>query len=158
MTTLDEHGFEVPKEAVSKYLSLRQTRAINAPDVAAKWDVLLEQAAKNQYRVAGPLPPHFAAAVREGIPDSHRGEAWMLLTGAEERLQAHKTGRGSYGQLLAEGLRMGADEAPEVEASIDRDLHRTFPGHPALTDRFLARIKNVLVAYSARNPEVAYCP
>ena len=81
----------------------------------------------------------------------------MLLSGSTARMQEHSEGRGSYGELLEEGRRANTAETAEVEAAIDRDLHRTFPGHPALTARFIERIKNVLVAYSARNPEVSYC-
>ena len=61
---------------------------------------------------------------------------------------------GLYATMLAAGRARGD---LEVEEQIDRDLHRTFPGHPALTEPFCQRIKNVLLAYSARNPEVAYC-
>ena len=62
---------------------------------------------------------------------------------------------GLYATLLAAAR--GHSEDHEVEEQLDRDLHRTFPGHPALTEPFCQRIKNVLLAYSARNPEVAYC-
>ena len=40
---------------------------------------------------------------------------------------------------------------------IQRDLPRTFPAHPRLTPAFLGRLRDVLLAYAARNPEVAHC-
>eukprot|EP00966_Prymnesium_polylepis_P182887 4237610-Prymnesium_polylepis.1 len=159
---LDEHGFEVPRDVVSKYLSLqRSASATPSGEEAARWELLLQQAEEKHYRAGGPLPPKFVAAVREGIPNAYRGRAWMLLSGAKARMGVQQGGRGSYRQLLAAGLRTAeqepADSHAETVAAIDRDLHRTFPGHPALTAPFIERIKNVLLAYSARNPEVAYC-
>ena len=70
---LDELGFVVPRNLVSKYRSLK---ARDAASTAAKhnWPELLAQAAKKQYRAGGPLPPKFVAAVSDGIPAAHRAE------------------------------------------------------------------------------------
>lgn len=40
---------------------------------------------------------------------------------------------------------------------IDKDLHRTFPGHLAMDEKGRAALKNILVAYSQYNPFVGYC-
>ena len=147
---LDAHGFEVPEQLLSKYNATRQS-AEGGPAASVSWPALLEQAALKGYQSGGPLPPRFVAAVREGVPDAHRAEAWLLLSGAARKRDGQP---GLYAAMLAAGRARGD---LEVEEQIDRDLHRTFPGHPALTEPFCQRIKNVLLAYSARNPEVAYC-
>ena len=149
--SLDAHGFEVPEQLLSKYNATRQSAAEGGPDASVSWPALLEQAALKGYQAGGPLPPRFVAAVREGVPDEHRAHAWLLLSGAARKRDEQP---GLYATLLAAGRARGD---LEVEEQIDRDLHRTFPGHPALTEPFCQRIKNVLLAYSARNPEVAYC-
>ena len=148
---LDAHGFEVPTQFVSKYNAVRQSTQ-GLPAATVSWPALLEQAALKGYRAGGPLPPRFVAAVREGVPDEHRAAAWLLLSGAAAKRDEQP---GLYATLLAAARSHSEDH--EVEEQIDRDLHRTFPGHPALTPAFCQRIKNVLLAYSARNPEVAYC-
>ena len=149
----DEHGFDVPRDMVSKYLSLKSDK----PPVDTKWQELLEQAEEKQYRAGGLLPPKFVAAVSEGIPNAYRSRVWLLLSGSASRMSDQSTGRGSYAQLLEAGRTLSERGGEETVAAIDRDLHRTFPGHPKLTTSFLASTKNILLAYSARSPEVAYC-
>ena len=92
--TLDEHGFEVPRDVVTKYLSLKPDAPPPA-DMDVKWKDLLQQAKEKQYRAGGLLPPKFVAAVREGIPNAYRGRAWLLLSGAAARMADQRSGRGS---------------------------------------------------------------
>ncbi len=149
-TVRDENGFDVPHNLVSKYLSLRGRPA---PASSRSWPELLEQARRKQYRAGGPLPPKFAAAVRDGIPSEHRGAAWMLLSGASARRDAQPR---LYEQLRAKA-QVSSKEMLAAEESVDLDVRRTFPGHPRLTPEFMQKMRRVLLAYAARNPEVAYC-
>ena len=157
----DEHGFGVPPNLVTTFKLHRQgtsTSNLSAADAPPppSWPDLLAQARLKQYRAREALPPRFHAAVCDGIPAAHRAEAWLLLTGAGKRLEEQPA---EYAHLLEEGRRVAAEGSSEedVEEQIDRDLHRTFPGHPSLTPSFIATVKDVLLAYSQRNPEVAYC-
>lgn len=148
----DAHGFEVPRQYVSKYRSFAREIDTGATTAgAAIWaTTLLSQAREKQYRAGGPLPPRFVAAVKAGIPAEHRREVWLLLSGAAARLAARP---GDYASYLVAGR---AEAAVEVEAQIDRDLRRT-PPHRALTEEFNAQVKAVLVAFSHRSRDVAYC-
>ena len=40
---------------------------------------------------------------------------------------------------------------------IEKDLHRTFPGHPVMDASGRSALRRVLAAYSRRNPDVGYC-
>ena len=40
---------------------------------------------------------------------------------------------------------------------IEKDLHRTFPGHPIMDASGRSALRRVLAAYSRRNPDVGYC-
>jgi len=40
---------------------------------------------------------------------------------------------------------------------IEKDLHRTFPGHPVMDASGRSALRRVLAAYARRNPEVGYC-
>ena len=83
----DANGFLVPHNLLSKYRQL-EARSHATRAAACDWPALLAQARRKQYRAGGPLPPKFVAAVREGIPREHRAATWMLLSGAQQRMDA----------------------------------------------------------------------
>ena len=144
----DAHGFLVPKNLQSKYYALQTRRIFAEANSKVNWEQLLAQAKSKQYRAGGPLPPKFVAAVAEGIPSEHRAEAWLLLSGAAARRDAQPR---LYRRLLA------AAAPDKVEETIELDVRRTFPEHPALTTEFCDKMRRILLAYAKRNPEVAYC-
>ena len=93
----------------------------------------------------------FRSLVLGGVPVAHRAKIWAECSGASAmRLP------GSYDDLVRG---VGADAAdPSVVAQIEMDIHRT------LTDNVffrkgpgVAKLKEVLLAYSRRNVEVGYC-
>lgn len=150
----DANGFVVPELLVAKYRSL-QARPSSRTAAAFSWPELLEQARRKQYRSGGPLPPKFVAAVRDGVPSEFRAEAWMLLSGARQRMDAQPH---LYKHLLgAAAAAKGQPKQQSVEDAIDLDVRRTFPDNPRLTAEFVATLRRVLLAYARRNPEVGYC-
>lgn len=40
---------------------------------------------------------------------------------------------------------------------IEKDLHRTFPGHPVMDTSGRNALRRLLAAYARRNPSVGYC-
>lgn len=40
---------------------------------------------------------------------------------------------------------------------IEKDLHRTFPGHPVMDGTGRSALRRILAAYARRNPTVGYC-
>lgn len=40
---------------------------------------------------------------------------------------------------------------------IEKDLHRTFPGHPVMDSSGRNALRRLLAAYARRNPLVGYC-
>lgn len=40
---------------------------------------------------------------------------------------------------------------------IEKDLHRTFPGHPVMDGTGRSALRRILAAYARRNPSVGYC-
>ena len=152
---LDAHGFPVPRDLLTKYQSLQaRSHRVQRVDGADRhgrhdWPHLLEQARRKKYRAGGPLPPKFVAAVRNGIPNQHRAEAWLLLSGAWARMEAQPQ---LYPRLVVAG-------APQrLKEMVDLDVPRTFPGHARVaSEAFMGRMRRVLLAYAVRNPEVGYC-
>jgi hypothetical protein len=92
--------------------------------------------------------------LRKGIPDSVRGKAWVLMTGAGQKMEAHP---GFYDDLVrrtlspsgtpkhAKGKETDNGTAAittlshstsflSLQETIERDIHRTFPRHTLFYD------------------------
>ncbi|PKU59651.1 rab GTPase-activating protein 1 isoform X1 [Dendrobium catenatum] len=111
--------------------------------------------------------------VSGGLPMALRGEIWQAFTGIGRRRE-----EGYYQNLLAlETKNVESNEVdgfssndvsdvpkkPNVSQSekwrrqIEKDLPRTFPGHPALDEDGRNALKRLLIAYARHNPSVGYC-
>ncbi|KAM9850519.1 TBC1 domain family member 8 [Aulostomus maculatus] len=89
--------------------------------------------------------------VAMGIPESLRGELWIMLSDASSELESHQ---GYYTNLVQKS--MGHNNLATEE--IERDLHRSLPDHPAFQNPTgIAALRRVLTAYAHRNPKIGYC-
>ncbi|CAH8579014.1 unnamed protein product [Schistosoma rodhaini] len=89
--------------------------------------------------------------VLNGLPEGKRGSLWMILSGAENEMFANP---GYYDKLI-NGVQ-GCNNF--VNEEIERDLHRSFPEHPAYhTPEGIQSLRRVLTAYAYHNPNVGYC-
>ncbi|GBG62301.1 hypothetical protein CBR_g29911 [Chara braunii] len=113
--------------------------------------------------------------VRGGVPMAMRGELWQLFSGAKWRKIP-----GHYNALLVlladgggdgdgtGGLNTESRSAANYQktengilekwtSQIEKDLPRTFPGHPALDQNGRNALRRLLTAYARHNPSVGYC-
>jgi hypothetical protein len=93
----------------------------------------------------------FRSLVLSGIPVAHRPKVWAECSGASAMRVP-----GYYDDLVKGVSAVDVDAA--IVSQIDMDIHRT------LTDNVffrkgpgVAKLRDVLLAYSRRNPEVGYC-
>ncbi|CBI32635.3 unnamed protein product, partial [Vitis vinifera] len=104
-----------------------------------------------------PWKEELVCLVRGGLPKALRGEVWQAFVGARKRrmeryyqnLIASETNAGEgkdYGSSLSKWRRQ-----------IEKDLPRTFPGHPALDEVGRDSLRRLLLAYAQHNPSVGYC-
>ncbi|KAG8390651.1 hypothetical protein BUALT_Bualt01G0105800 [Buddleja alternifolia] len=118
------------------------------------------------------LPPwkeELECLVQGGVPMALRGELWQAFVGVRAR-RAEKY----YQNLLASDTNVESrnkkleDKNPESnvkcvdvpekwKGQIEKDLPRTFPGHPALDEDGRNALRRLLTAYARHNPSVGYC-
>ncbi|GAB2276693.1 hypothetical protein Dimus_011409, partial [Dionaea muscipula] len=105
--------------------------------------------------------------VRGGVPMALRGELWQAFVG----VKMHRTERYYQELLSVESNSSGDSKQGDTYAvnkesvhlrekwkgQIEKDLPRTFPGHPALDEDGRNALRRLLIAYARHNPSVGYC-
>ncbi|GAA5921296.1 hypothetical protein JCM3775_002980 [Rhodotorula graminis] len=93
----------------------------------------------------------FKDLVRKGIPIAYRPKIWGECSSANEAREP-----GVYQELLAQP---STPAEAQCLKQIDMDCHRTFPTNVFFAGNGpgVAKLRNVLVAYSRRNPKIGYC-
>lgn len=95
--------------------------------------------------------PMFRKLIRIGVPNRMRGEIWELCSGAMYMRYANS---GEYERILNEN----AGKTSQAIDEIEKDLKRSLPEYSAYqTEEGIQRLRNVLTAYSWKNPDVGYC-
>ncbi|XP_054816298.1 GTPase-activating protein GYP2-like isoform X1 [Prosopis cineraria] len=98
--------------------------------------------------------------VQGGVPKDLRGEIWQAFVGVKTRrvesyyddLLAQETDSGKGKELDDSSCALG-----KWRKQIEKDIPRTFPGHPALDENGRNSLRRLLLAYARHNPSVGYC-
>ncbi|XP_010693109.2 uncharacterized protein LOC104906093 [Beta vulgaris subsp. vulgaris] len=119
---------------------------------------------------SSPWKEELEVLVRGGLPMALRGELWQAFVGVKAR-RVEKY----YDNLLFPESNHGSDKRKQEETNdnetsvdsaglrekwtgqIEKDLPRTFPGHPALDENGRNALRRLLIAYARHNPSVGYC-
>ncbi|XP_022743355.1 TBC1 domain family member 8B-like isoform X2 [Durio zibethinus] len=118
-----------------------------------------------------PWKEELEVLVRGGVPMALRGELWQAFVGVRTRrvenyyqhLLANEANCGNNTdqkncQLESKGSTTESIYGPDKwKGQIEKDLPRTFPGHPALDDDGRNALRRLLTAYARHNPSVGYC-
>ncbi|CAL9127912.1 unnamed protein product [Musa textilis] len=124
-----------------------------------------------------PWKEELECLVHGGLPMALRGELWQAFVGVGARRldgyysslldQESKTDGKEIDALLIEAdavLKDDTESKPTLPqgiekwmGQIEKDLPRTFPGHPALDDDGRNALRRLLTAYALHNPSVGYC-
>ncbi|XP_004497373.1 uncharacterized protein [Cicer arietinum] len=120
-----------------------------------------------------PWKEELEVLVRGGVPMALRGELWQAFVGVKARhvemyYQDLLASNGDSeikinhqsSQLDDSDGKTNADfiHVPEKwKGQIEKDLPRTFPGHPALDEDGRNALRRLLTAYARHNPSVGYC-
>ncbi|KAL2933912.1 TBC1 domain family member 9 [Bienertia sinuspersici] len=117
---------------------------------------------------AKPLPwkEELVSLVHGGVPKSLRGEVWQAFVGVQaRRVERYYQKLLSVDMDVGDGKNLSGDSARNSTActsekwkkQIEKDLPRTFPGHPALDGEGRDSLRRILTAYARHNPSVGYC-
>ncbi|KAI3965068.1 hypothetical protein MKX01_013999 [Papaver californicum] len=116
-----------------------------------------------------PWKEELESLVRGGVPMALRGELWQAFVGARVRrvgkyyqdllAGSNTSGDKEQGTSLSNtSNRLSTECTPELwKGQIEKDLPRTFPGHPALDEDGRNALRRLLTAYARHNPSVGYC-
>ncbi|CAN6471055.1 unnamed protein product [Victoria cruziana] len=121
----------------------------------------------------GPWREELECLVHGGVPMALRGELWQAFVG----VKARRINNYYYDLLAAEDVSAAGNEGDKSlsvndrevlaksrkkpyekwKTQIEKDLPRTFPGHPALDENGRNALRRLLTAYARHNPSVGYC-
>ncbi|KAG8648451.1 TBC1 domain family member 2B isoform X1 [Manihot esculenta] len=115
---------------------------------------------ENSLELFFPWKEELVFLVHGGVPKDLRGEVWQAFVGVKARRVERY-----YEELLAEETDAdesedhgnSTDVARKWKRQIEKDLPRTFPGHPALDEHGRDSLRRLLLAYARHNPSVGYC-
>ncbi|KAK6156390.1 hypothetical protein DH2020_010638 [Rehmannia glutinosa] len=118
------------------------------------------------------LPPwkqELECLVQGGVPMALRGELWQAFVGVRARRveKYYQNLLSSDANVETQSMELenknhesnlGSVGVPEKwKTQIEKDLPRTFPGHPALDEDGRNALRRLLTAYARHNPSVGYC-
>ncbi|KAK6200997.1 GTPase activating protein [Scheffersomyces amazonensis] len=95
--------------------------------------------------------PMFYKLIRVGLPNRLRGEIWELCCGS---MYLRLDNQDEYHLILEANKNKKSLAVDEIE----KDLNRSLPEYAAYQSvEGISRLRNVLTAYSWKNPEIGYC-
>ncbi|KAH9703377.1 Rab-GAP TBC domain-containing protein [Citrus sinensis] len=120
-----------------------------------------------------PWKEELEVLVRGGLPMALRGELWQAFVGVRARrvdkyYQDLLSAESNFGNNMEQHSSQSDNDSksstkdsvclPEKwKGQIEKDLPRTFPGHPALDNDGRNALRRLLTAYARHNPSVGYC-
>ncbi|KAL8197000.1 UNVERIFIED_CONTAM: TBC1 domain member 2B [Gekko kuhli] len=94
--------------------------------------------------------------IRSGIPHAHRSKMWKWCVSLHAKKFKDSTEPGYFQNLLQNALKKQNPASKQIEL----DLLRTLPNnkhYASPTSEGIQKLRNVLLAYSWRNPDIGYC-
>ncbi|XP_078541330.1 TBC1 domain family member 2B isoform X1 [Lissotriton helveticus] len=100
--------------------------------------------------------PELKNLIRYGIPHAHRSKMWAWCVNSHIKKMKDITPPGYFQALLKNAL----EKQNPASKQIELDLMRTLPNnkhYSSPTSEGIQKLRNVLLAFSWRNPDIGYC-
>lgn len=124
-------------------------------------------------KCSSPWKEELECLVHGGVPMALRGELWQAFVGVRarrvEKYYQELLGAEDISRECVDKQFLQVDNSIEFsntdhvtipekwKGQIEKDLPRTFPGHPALDEDGRNALRRLLTAYARHNPSVGYC-
>ncbi|NXC17602.1 TBD2B protein, partial [Corythaeola cristata] len=158
----DRYGFQtVPEDddeeklvAKSRALDLRSLSLSENRDISTgvKWENYLASTMNREMMRCVELKN----LIRSGIPHEHRSKMWKWCVNIHVKKFKDSTVPGYFQSLLQNAL----EKQNPASKQIELDLLRTLPNnkhYSSPTSEGIQKLRNVLLAFSWRNPDIGYC-
>ncbi|XP_049639622.1 TBC1 domain family member 2B [Suncus etruscus] len=132
-----------------KTLHLTETQEVST---GVKWENFLASTVNREMACC----PELKGLIRTGIPHEHRSKVWKWCVDLHTRKFKDSAEPGYFQSLLEKAL---ARQNP-ASKQIELDLLRTLPNnkhYAGPTSDGIQKLRNVLLAFSWRNPDIGYC-
>ncbi|TYI33103.1 hypothetical protein ES332_A04G108900v1 [Gossypium tomentosum] len=119
-----------------------------------------ESNADNEASQEPPFPwkEELESLVLGGVPKDLRGEIWQAFVGVKaRRVERYYEDLVAHENYDDDQHSNSSSVFKRWRKQIEKDLPRTFPGHPTLNDNGRDSLRRLLLAYARHNPSVGYC-
>ncbi|XP_012783173.2 TBC1 domain family member 2B [Ochotona princeps] len=152
--TVPEDGEEEKLVAKVRALDLKTLYLTENQDVSTgvKWENYFAST-MNREMVRS---PELKNLIRAGIPHEHRSQVWKWCVDQHRKKFRDGSEPGYFQSLLQTALEKQNPAAKQIEL----DLLRTLPNnrhYSSPTSEGIQKLRNVLLAFSWRNPDIGYC-
>ncbi|XP_063782621.1 TBC1 domain family member 2B-like [Pseudophryne corroboree] len=158
----DLYGFQILPEDDDEERLLARVRALDLKSMSLSENQEISTVVKWENYFASTVnremvrSPELKSLVRNGIPHQHRSKMWKLFVNLHIKKVKEETAPGYFQSLLQNAL----EKQNPASKQIELDLMRTLPNnkhYTSLTSEGIQKLRNVLLAYSWRNPDIGYC-
>ncbi|XP_056428859.1 TBC1 domain family member 2B isoform X2 [Hyla sarda] len=162
MSKHDIYGFQIIPEdddeeklvARVRALDLKSLSLSDSQDISTvvKWENYFASTVNREMTRS----PELKSLVRNGIPHQHRSRMWKMFVNLHIKKLKEENAPGYFQNLLQNAL----EKQNPASKQIELDLMRTLPNnkhYTSPTSEGIQKLRNVLLAYSWRNPDIGYC-
>ncbi|XP_068129711.1 TBC1 domain family member 2B [Hyperolius riggenbachi] len=158
----DIYGFQILPEDDDEERLVAKVRALDLKSLSLSDNQEMSTVVKWENYFASTVnremvrSPELKNLVRSGIPHQHRSKMWKLFVNQHIK----KIKDEIPADYFANHLRNALEKQNPASKQIELDLMRTLPNnkhYTCSTSEGIQKLRNVLLAYSWRNPDIGYC-
>lgn len=164
----EDEFYDVERSESDPIQDIPSNDSVNGPGTGAASDEVSPES-------SFPWKEELECLVQGGVPMALRGELWQAFVGVRARRvesyyqdllssESNISGNVEQNSLQLNSNSKGSSAEPvplplpeKWKGQIEKDLPRTFPGHPALDEDGRNALRRLLTAYARHNPSVGYC-
>ncbi|XP_054858212.1 TBC1 domain family member 2B [Eublepharis macularius] len=159
----DIYGFQTVPEDDEEEKLVAKVRALDLKSLSLTENQEMSTGVKWENYLAGTVNREMVRCVelknliRAGIPHAHRSRMWKWCISQHVKKFKERDEPGYFQALLQNALKKKQNPASK---QIELDLLRTLPNnkhYSSPTSEGIQKLRNVLLAYSWRNPDIGYC-